>query len=61
MFNTYKLITMTTVKTIVALPIAINDWLLDLARENRRTGNGPRSKEEIINNLAKEYFLQNNK
>jgi hypothetical protein len=52
---------MKQIKIIVAVPVAVNDFLLDVARQNRRDEKGPRSKEDIINEIVKEFYINNTK
>ena len=51
---------MKTIKMIVEIPVAINDSLLDKARENRRSGKGARTKEALINEILRDNFVNNN-
>ena len=52
---------MVKVEMRIKIPIAVNDWLLDVARANRREGKGATSKEEIVKEIIQESFLINNK
>jgi len=49
---------MKSIKMVVELPIVINDYLLDIARNNRRVQNGPRTKEQLVNKILKDYFFK---
>ena len=48
---------MVTIKSVIELPVAVNDFLLDEARKNRRTKQGPTNKDGIITEVLTNYFI----